>query len=193
MDVSALLRELQSKVDFTESEFPSFLALFEPLTLKKKQHLYRSGEIVRQAVFVVKGCMCHYYVNQEGVERVTLFAEENWWIGDLVSLREQKPTHLSLVAIENCDLLVLSRERFDEALQKFPAFLNYYQRGTQKTYTKLQEHIGQSLSDSAEAQYLRLLKERPNLFLRVPQHYIASYLGITPESLSRLRKKLSTP
>ncbi len=191
MDTNLLLRELQSKANFRDEDFPAFLELFEPLSLKKRDHLYRSGQIVRYVSFVLKGCMRHYYVNEDGIERIVLFAEENWWIGDLVSFLERKTTNLNLQATEECELLVIERERFDRGLKEFPGFLEYYQKGTQKTYTKLQEQVGQSLSDSAKTRYLRLEKERPSLLLRVPQHHIASYLGITPESLSRLRKEIS--
>jgi CRP-like cAMP-binding protein len=192
VDTTLLLKELQSKASFRDEDFPAFLELFEPLSLKKRDHLYRSGEIVRYVCFVLKGCLRHYYVNEDGIERTVIFAEENWWVGDLVSFIERKKTNLNLQATEDSDLLIIERERFDRGLKDFPGFLEYYQKGIQKTYTKLQEQVGQSLSDSAKTRYLRLLKERPSLLQRVSQHHIASYLGITPESLSRLRKEISS-
>lgn len=191
MDTNLLLKELQSKSLFKTEDFPAFLALFEPLLLKKKDHLYRSGEIVKYATFVVKGCLRHYYINDGGIDRIVMFAEENWWVGDLVSLRNSTITNLNLQAIEDSELLVIRKNNFDKALQDFPDFTEYYQKGTQRTYTKLQEQVGQSLADSAETKYARLLKERPSLLQRVPQHYIASYLGLTPETLSRVRKKMT--
>lgn len=191
MDHGRLLKELQSKVCFPADEFPAFLDLFEPLCLRKKNHLYRSGEVVKYATFILKGCMRHYYINEDGIERTTILAEENWWVGDLVSFRNHTPTKLSLQAIEDCDLLLIRKNNFEHALSHFPAFNDYYTKGTQRTYTKLQEQVGQSLADSAETRYRRLLKERPSLVQRVPQHYIADYLGLTPETLSRVRKKIS--
>lgn len=191
MDTNLLLKELQSKSSFKTEDFPAFLELFEPLCLKKKDHLYRSGEIVKHAVFILKGCLRHYYINDEGIERTVMLAEENWWISDLVSLRNNTPTNLSLQAIEDSDLLVIRKNNFETALEKFHGFTEYYQRGTQRTYTKLQEQVGQSLADSAELKYARLIKERPSIVQRVPQYYIASYLGLTPETLSRIRKKYS--
>lgn len=190
METTRLLNELQSKATFSDADFPAFLALFEPLCLRRKEHLYSAGDIVKHAAFIVKGCVRHYYANEQGTERIVMFAEEDWWIGDLTSLRERTPTKLNLQAVEDSDLLLISRERFQHALATFAGFNEYYTKGTQKTYTKLQEQVGQSLADSAETKYLRLLKERPSLVARVPQHYIASYLGITPESLSRVRKNL---
>jgi CRP-like cAMP-binding protein len=191
MDTSLLLKELQSKTAFPSEDFPAFLALFEPLCIRKKDHLYLGGDIVKYVYFVIKGCLRHYYANEDGIERIVLLAEENWWVGDVSSFTNRTPTKLSLQAIEDSDLLIINKENFEKALSEFPGFEEYYRKGTQKTYTKLQEQVGQSLSDSAEAKYLRLLKERPSIVNRVPQHYIASYLGITPESLSRVRKKLS--
>lgn len=191
MDTSRLLQELQSKATFPEVDFPAFLELFEPLLLRKKDHLYREGQIIRHTCFVVSGCLRNYYANEQGTERIIFFAEENWWVGDLVSFLQETPTKLNLQAIEDSELLIISKKNFELGLKNFPGFLEYYQKGTQKTYTKLQEQLGQSTADSAESKYLRLLKERPSLLLRVPQHHIATYLGITPESLSRLRRKLS--
>jgi CRP-like cAMP-binding protein len=192
MDHSLLLKELQSKATFPNEDFSAFLELFEPLCLKKKAHLYRAGEIVKHVTFILKGCMRHYYINEEGTERTTIFAEENWWVGDLTSFRNHTPTNLSLQAIEDCDLLLIRKDNFESGLRNFPGFTDYYTRGTQRTYTKLQEQVGQSLADSAETKYRRLLKERPSLIQRVPQHYIADYLGLTPETLSRVRKNIST-
>ncbi len=191
MNTGLLLKELQSKATFPNEDFPRFLELFEPLCLKKKSHLYRSGEIVKYAAFILKGCLRHYYINEDGKERTTIFAEENWWIGDLVSFRNRTPTSLSLQAIEDCDLLLFTKNNFELALNDFPGFYEYYNKGVQRTYTKLQEQVGQSMADSAETRYRRLLKERPTLIQRVPQHYIADYLGLTPETLSRVRKNIT--
>ncbi len=191
MNKTVLLEELQSKSSFATEDFPAYLELFEPLSLRKKQHLYQSGDTVNHVAFIVRGCLRHYYVNEEAIERTVLIAEERWWIGDLVSFQERTSTKLNLQAVEDCDLLLINKKNFDTALSEFPGFAEYYRKGTQKTYIKLQEQVGQSLADSAETKYLRLLKERPTLIQRVPQHYIASYLGITPESLSRVRKKLT--
>lgn len=191
MDHTLLLKELQSKVTFPNEDFPAFLELFEPLCLRKKEHLYRSGEIVKCITFILKGCMRHYYINDDGIERSTLLAEENWWVGDLVSMRTRTPTNLSLQAIEDCELLLIKKDNFEYGLANFPGFNEYYTKGTQRTYTKLMEQVGQSLSDSAETKYRRLLKERPSLVQRVPQHYLANYLGLTPETLSRVRKTIS--
>jgi CRP-like cAMP-binding protein len=191
MDRAPLLKELQSKATFPEADFPAFADLFEPLCLKRRQHLYIAGDVVKHVTFVLKGSMRHYYVNEEGVERTVILAEENWWIGDLVSFKERTPKNMNLQAIEDCDLLIITRENFDRALAGFPGFNEYYTKGTQKTYLKLMEQVGLSLADSAELKYQRLLRDRPHLLIRVPQHYIASFLGITPESLSRLRKKLA--
>jgi CRP-like cAMP-binding protein len=191
MDTSRLLTELQSKATFPESDFADFLALFEPLVLRKKDHLYIAGDIIRYTCFIVKGCVRHYYANEDGTERTVMIAEENWWVGDISHFLEESPTPMNLQAIEDSELLLINRRNFQYGLDTFPGFREYYTKGTQKTYSKLQEQVGQSTADNAETRYRKLLEERPSLLNRVPMHYIASYLGIAPESLSRVRRKLS--
>jgi CRP-like cAMP-binding protein len=186
-----LLAELQAKSAFRENDFAAFLALFVPMHVPKKTHIYQAGEVCKKVVYVIRGCLRHYYLNGEGLERIVYFAEEGWWAGDPASYINASPTNMSLETLEDSDLLILPREHFDAAINDFPAFAEYYRNGTQKTYSKLMEQLGQSLADTAQTKYIRLLKEKPHLLARVPQHYIASYLGISPESLSRIRKNLS--
>ncbi|MES2764786.1 MAG: Crp/Fnr family transcriptional regulator [Bacteroidota bacterium] len=191
MDTSLLLKEFQARTNITSEEFEQYLALCEPRRFKKNEIIMQAGDIPKFTLFVVSGCLRQYYVSAEGVERIIYFAEERWWAGDLLSMRNGTPTELNLQALEATDTLTISKENWEYAFKNFPWYAELHIKGQQRWNGKMQNQLGQSLADSPETKYLRLLKERPKLLQRVPQYHIATYLGITPETLSRIRKKIS--
>ncbi len=166
------------------------MALFEQKKYKKNEHVFRSGEIVKHNIFVIKGCFRQYFLNEEGKEHIIYFAEERWWAGDLISMRNGTPTNMNLQALEPSEVLIMSTKNWEFAYSNFPWYADMHSKGHQRWTMKLQQQMGQMITDSAETRYLRLLKERPALFQRIPQYQIATFLGITPEALSRLRKKI---
>lgn len=189
--IDMLYKTLSSRVKVTGEEFAEYAALCEIRNYKKNDHVFRQGEIPRFNIFIAKGCMRTYYVGEDGTERTTYFAEEGYWTGDLESMRSAKPTQQNIQALEDTETVILTRDRWEYCYQKFAWIQEIHAIGQQRRAAKLTEHIGRLLTDSPETNYVRLLQERPKLLQRVPQYYIASYLGITPETLSRIRKKLS--
>lgn len=175
-----------------DEEYGEYLSLCEMRKYKKGEHVFREGDIPRFNVFIVKGCMRTYYTGADGTERTTHFAEEGYWTGDLESMRNSMVTQQNLQALEDCEVITLSRDKWEYAYKKFAWIVAIHALGQQRRAAKLAEHIGRLLTDTPETNYLRLLKERPSLIQRVPLYYIASYLGISAETLSRIRKKIST-
>ncbi|MES2701724.1 MAG: Crp/Fnr family transcriptional regulator [Bacteroidota bacterium] len=191
MNTDLLLQALRSRVTVPGEEFGRYVAMAEQRLFRKNEYIFRQGDIPRFNIFITSGCIRTYYVGDDGKERTTYFAEEGYWTGDLESMREAKPTQQNLQALEDTDSISLTRDKWEQAYEQFAWVRAIHALGQQRRAAKLALHIGHLLTDSPEANYLRLLQERPKLVQRVPQYYIASYLGVSPETLSRIRKKLS--
>jgi CRP-like cAMP-binding protein len=193
METSFFLQELRSLGHVAESEFPLFQQLWERRRYVKNEYLFRAGEIPRFGVFVQKGCLIQTLTNDDGQEQVIYFADEGKCAGDIPNMRGKTATNLSLQAIETTEVLILTNDNWEYANKHFPWWVNIHANGQQRFVVQLQEHIGQTLTLTAEARYIHLLNNNPSLIQRAPQYHIASYLGITPEALSRIRKKLACP
>jgi CRP-like cAMP-binding protein len=114
---------------------------------------------------------------------------EGYWAGDLMSLLNHTPTTMNLHALEDCDVLAIKKSNIEYAIKNLPEFAIYQFRNQTKTVSDFKESIGRDIIESPESKYLRFTQEHPELLQRLPQYHIASYLGVTPETLSRIRKK----
>ncbi|HEY0031290.1 MAG TPA: Crp/Fnr family transcriptional regulator [Bacteroidia bacterium] len=190
LDTSLFKEELQKRLTVSEEDYEQFLALWEPQEFKRNEFIQRSGEVPKCSLFVLKGCLRQYVVSEKGDEHIIYFAEERHFVGDLAAMRSETISNFNIQATEESAVLMLSAANWELAFKQFPWWAEMFIKGHQKWAAKMQEQMANSLAESAETKYLRLLKERPALFQRVPQHYISSYLGISPETLSRIRKKL---
>jgi CRP-like cAMP-binding protein len=189
-DSTIFLEELKKRISIPEGQFDKFLQLWEYRQYKKNEFILKAGEIPKFSIFVLNGCLRQYLVNEKGEEIIVYFAEERHWIGDLPSMRNKTKSIYNFQAIEKCDLLIISAENWEKAFAEFPWWTEAHIKGYQMWAARLQQQMADSLTETGETRYLKLLKEKPKLFQRVPQHFIASYLGISPETLSRIRKKL---
>lgn len=184
------LEEIQKRITVPEGQYEKFLALWESKEFKRNEFILKAGEVPKFSMFVLKGCMRQYIVNEKGEESIVYFADERHWLGDLAAMRSKVPTTFNYQAIEDCELLVISAENWEQAFVEFPWWTVAHLTGFQKWAAKMQQELADKNTLTGEVRYLTLLKERPTLFQRVSQHYIASYLGISPETLSRIRKKI---
>ena len=185
------LETLRVSVGLSEEEIGTLLELWVSRTVKKKEYFFRAGDTCKATAYVNKGCLRRYIVNEQGKESIVNFATEDWWIGDLESFLFQKPTFYYAQALEDTELLLLPFREFQIAQERFPKYKDFHINKIQKSYFATLKRMSISKTGSPEEKYLQLFKEQPSLFQRIPLHYIASYLGIEPESLSRLRRRLA--
>lgn len=182
--------EIQKRTSIPEGEYDGFRGLWELRSFKRNEFIQRGDEVPKFSTFVVKGCIRQYMVSDTGNEHIVYFAEERHFIGDLSSMRNKIPSKFYLQALEPTELLIITAANWEKASENYPWWATAHQTGFQKWTAKIQQQMAESVAETSETRYLKLLKERPALFQRVSQHHIASYLGITPETLSRIRKKI---
>lgn len=161
------------------------------ISLKKGGFLFREGEVSSSFFYVEKGVLRLYSIDKVGKEHIVQFASEGWFIGDRTSIYFREPSKFHLEAIEESQVVVLDESIFNTLCQHSTEFLQYNERILQNHIRHLQNRIHLLISASAEERYLDFVKTYPDLTQRIPQWMIASYLGITPESLSRVRNELA--
>ncbi|WP_210149339.1 Crp/Fnr family transcriptional regulator [Chryseobacterium scophthalmum] len=164
---------------------------YEMKKVGKHEMLLQEGEVCRNTFFVEKGLLRMYSIDKNGKEHVIQFAPENWLIGDRSSLYFNEKSRYYIEAVEDSEVLFLQPDFFSKLLEEFPNTIEKNDLIIQKHVKSLQDRINSLLGETAEERYLKFIKMFPDLLLRVPQWMIASYLGITPESLSRVRKELA--
>lgn len=175
----------------TEEEYAFMQNLVLHKNFRKGEFLLREGEVAKYGAFVATGCLRSFTVDNKGKEHIVQFAPEDWWIGNNESIRTGAPSSYFIDAIEDSDVLLLDRASFQKIMENIPAFASLFQAGIQKHASAKDERIIASLSASAEERYIDFLQKYPSIAQRVPQHMLASYLGVSPETLSRVRKQLS--
>lgn len=155
----------------------------------KKTMLLNAGDVCNFEAYVLKGCIREYFIDHKGQELTLEFAVEDWWVSDITSFENQSPSIMYIETLEDCELLVLSRAAKDELLARVPKLERMFRLMIQRHLSVLQKRLFRTVSYTAMDKFEEFLKRYPSLPQRVPQHYIASYLGITPEFLSKLRKR----
>lgn len=188
---SAIDKNVNKSTTFLKEELEIFHSLLEPKSFPKKTFLLQEGEVCNFEAYVVKGCIRTYYIDENGLEVILQFAIEDWWIGDIASFHDQKPSRLFIETIEDCELLVFTPQTKEELLFKVPKFERVFRLMIQRNLSATQNRLFRTIAQNAEQKYLDFIQKYPTIPQRVPQHYIASYLGISPEFLSKTRKKLA--
>ncbi len=186
-----LLQSIEEKISISKEEFDFCKTLFIPKKLRKKQYLLQEGDVCRYTAFVEKGMLRTFTVDEKGNEPILQFSMEGWWIADLYSFLTEEPSMYNIEALEEGELLLITKENWEVLLAKVPAFERYFRLLIQNNLIATQRRLMSSLSESAEEKYTKLINNFPGCIQRVPQHMIASYLGITPETLSRIRSQMA--
>lgn len=189
-----VLREfLQARGTFTREELGLVERLLVPRTLQTGDFLQRAGDVSKYTAFIAKGCLRSYSIDAKGNEHIVQFAAETYWLGDAASLTTGAPSQLFMQALEDSDLLLIDKPAHERLVTEVPGYAEGFRVGVLRHAAAKDRRILATLSASAEERYLEFLNTYRSIATRVPQWMLASYLGITPETLSRIRKNLSTP
>jgi len=186
-----LFQNISKKVSLTEEEMQLIQTFFVQKKLRKKQYLLQEGDVCKYTAFVNKGVLRSYTTDEKGNEHIIQFALEDWWIADIYSFLTGEASNCNIDALEDAELLLITKTAQDEMLLQIPKMERYFRLLMQSSLIAMQRRLIGSLNYTAEDKYLQLLAVCPTIIQRVPQHYIASYLGITPETLSRIRRQMA--
>lgn len=186
-----ILKNVNRFVYLTPAEQETYISLLSKRTVKKKTFLLREGDTIAHEFFVTKGCLKVYTLNDKGVEHISMFAIEDWWTGDILSFINQQPSKYFIEALEDSEVIQISKNNYDLLFEHIPKFERFYRVLYQRSLISYIQRTNQSIALSAEERYTNFTKKYPSLVNRVSQKNIAAYLGVTPEFLSVLRKKLN--
>jgi CRP-like cAMP-binding protein len=189
ISAETLFKSIVSKAPAAEKEFESIVHYFKYETIDKKQKLVTEGHYINKAFFIQKGLLFSYKTLDSGEIQVVRFAKENFWIGDLNSFLTGAKALFTIEALEPSELWSITKEGLEHAMKGSPAFETYFRILIQTAYANLLVELSDIYSQDAKAKYNRLREHYPDLLQRVPQYLIASYLGILPSSLSRIRNQ----
>ena len=180
----------RQKVALSPEEEEQIKRYLKPKKIRKKQYLLQEGDPCRFIAFIEKGVMKAYSTDEKGNEHIIQFGLEGWIISDLYSFLTGEPAVYNIDAIEDSELVLISRQAHDELLKTLPAYETYTRLNITGAYLAMQRRLTSIISSTLEQRYAAFMSIYPDIAQRVPQHMIASYMGLTPETLSRVRQKM---
>jgi CRP-like cAMP-binding protein len=179
---------LRGKAGMTEEELKQMEALTVAKKLRKHQYLLQEGNVCHHFCFIAKGCLRLYRVGEDGTEHILKFAVENWWLHDAESFNAGSPSQNNIDALEDSEVLLIEKEDLNTILETIPSFKAFKERASAKSYDVSQKRILSNISETAEEKYNNFVKTYPQFYSRIPLHMIASFLGLSRKTLSRVRQ-----
>lgn len=191
MEFDLILQNITKHIILDKTETDFFISLLQPKKLKRKEFLIKQGDICKSENFIVKGCLRTYKIDDNGFEHIVMFGIEDWWVGDLYSFLTQSPANYLIDALEDTEILQISKANLDKLFERVPKFERFFRLILQNAFIAQQQRISQNLSFTAEQRYLDFITKYPKLEQRLSQKHVSRYIGITPVFLSMLRRKLA--
>lgn len=189
--IEILFKHIEQKVSLTATDKEMISTFFTKKSLRKKQYLLQAGDICSHLSFVAKGLLRTYNVDDKGEEHMSVFGWEGWWISDFSSFLSVQPAVFNIDAIEDSELLMISRKDYDEFTLQVPVMDRYFRILYQNSLVTKERRLMSSITHTAAQKYAQLIDSNPEIINRIPQKMIASYLGIAPETLSRIKRNLA--
>lgn len=183
------IKNLLRFIDLNEQEIQAVNRYIRPVNLKKKEYLLEAGQVCRGLYFVEKGCLRMFFINDKSVEQIVQFALDGWWMADHFSFMDCKPSEYYIQAIEKSEVLSIDSSVFEQLLADVPRMERYFRIIMQRALAASQVRTRLMFEMTKEEFYQHFATSFPEFVQRVPQYMVASYLGLTPEYVSELRKK----
>ncbi len=183
-----ILSNVAKYIQLTDKETSFFTSLLRLRKIRKRQYLLQAGDVNQFENFVNKGCLRAYTVDTHGEEHIAMFGLEGWWISDLYSFLTNTPATQNIDALEDSEVFSIERSDLEKLYEQVPKFNRFFLKLLQNAFVAHQRRILASMSQTAEEQYYDFIRKYPSMDQRVPQHQIASYLGLSPETISRIRR-----
>ena len=187
---AALIQEIKKHIDLTTEDEELITTAFRYKKVRRNQVLVQPPDIAIYEHFVVSGCLVQYYLDDNGIQHTLLFAPEGWWTTDLPSFLTGQEAKYHIEALEDSEILIISKQLLDKLLVKIPSLNNFFRVLYQNAVMAQEERLLNVLSTKVEERYLRFIKKYPQLQNRLPQYLIASYLGVTPEFFSKVKARI---
>jgi CRP-like cAMP-binding protein len=190
MDFSLIINNISNYITLSKKEEFFFTSLLQVIKLKRKQLLLHEGDVCKNITFVVSGCLKCYTIDKKGNEHVVSFAPADWWTGDLYSLITQKPCTINISAIEETEIIQLAKFNQEILYQKVPKFERFFRILSEKSLAAFRQRLIDDMSLRTEERYKNFCQKYPTILNKLPQKEIATYLGVTPEFLSKMRTQM---
>lgn len=178
---------LTSKIELTTDEIARVEQVCRLKKLRRRQYLLQEGDTWHYNAFVSKGLVRTFRVDDKGVEHIFQFSPENWWAGDRRSYLYDEPAKFNIEALEDSEVILIPKGDFETLLEEIPAYSTFHRNLLDRSIVVFQNRIHMGNSYTAEEKYNEFLRMYPDILNRIPQHMIAGYLGLSPETLSRIR------
>lgn len=186
---SALKNQLKQYIKVSDEEIEPFCQLFEAKEVKKKEFLLREGEICQYETFIYQGLFKVFHLDRQSEEHILYFGAENWWVMDFDSFDNEIPSRLNIQALEDSQVLIISKENKEKAYREMPFLHELIHKAMKKTHIALQRRMLDNISKTATQRYWEYLEKYPNIAKRLSNMQMASYLGISHEFVSKIRRK----
>lgn len=191
MDISVLAKHIRLKVDLNDAEMEVVASYFVEKELPKKTILFREGTIVDAIAFVVEGCLRSYSIDENGFEHILQFAPEGWWITDMLSVIKSQQSVLNVESVVDSKVLLIKRSTQDELFDKIPKMERFFRILTENALCATRQRVIEGMSLTAKDRYINFCDTYPETVVNsIPQKYVAAYIGVTPEFLSKMRSQL---
>lgn len=185
-----LLTSIAKHISLTGDEEQAVIAALSLKKIKKKQFIFQEGDIARQAIFVVSGCLRSYSIDKNGFEHILQFAPAGWWISDMRSMIHQEPGILNIDAVDNSEVILIPKADLEKLYQTVPKLERFFRILAENSLATYQHRLIENLSLPAAERYGNFCKRYPSLIEHLPQKQVAAYIGVTPEFLSKMLNKI---